>query len=424
MPRVRHLLPGKTVRLRLTLVYGGLFLLSGAALLAIIYALVVHNTTGFIFTSQDGGFNTSVVDTRDGRPKGAPEVSGRSRSGEAAPGEDAATPEQLLEEARRAQAQARNARNDVLDQLLAQSGVALGAMVIVSMLLGWIVAGRMLRPLRTITGAARDISATNLHERLALAGPSDELKELGDTFDALLARLEASFESQRRFIANASHELRTPLTRQRTLAQVAISDPEATVASLRAAHQRVLASGAQQERLIDGLLTLARGEAGVAERAPLDLGKIAEDALQARERESREMDLEVHATLDAAPAEGDPRLVERLVANLVDNAIRHNVHGGGVQVDTTTEAGRGVLSVVNTGQLVPDEAIERLVQPFERLAAHRHAHGTGVGLGLSIVEAIASAHDAHLVVLPGPEGGLRVEVTFPKPTAQPVRSSI
>jgi signal transduction histidine kinase len=178
------------------------------------------------------------------------------------------------------EAEARAARDAVLDRLLVQSGIALAAMALVSVALGSVVAGRVLRPLRTITTAARDISATNLQERLALDGPDDELKELGDTFDALLERLEASFESQRRFVANASHELRTPLARQRTLAQVAIGDPGATVASLRSAHERVLASGAQQERLIEALLTLSRGEAGLDRREPVDLATATEQHLQ------------------------------------------------------------------------------------------------------------------------------------------------
>jgi signal transduction histidine kinase len=315
----------------------------------------------------------------------------------------------------------------VLDQLLVQSGIALAAMSLASIALGWIVAGRVLRPLRTITTATRDISATNLHLRLALDRPQDELKELGDTIDELLERLEASFESQRRFVGNASHELRTPLARQRTLAQVAISDPEATVDSLRAAHERVLASGAQQERLIEGLLSLTRGEAGLDRPEPFDLASVAERVLLAREAEARQTGLDVRAALYPAPVAGDLRLVERLLENLVDNALRHNVPEGRIEVATKTEAGRAALSVLNTGPIVPAGAVDQLAQPFRRLAPDRTTRGEGVGLGLSIVQAIATAHDAALTLHPQPEGGLRAEVNFPNPSTRPdsqIRSSI
>jgi signal transduction histidine kinase len=406
--------PRRTVRLRLTLLYGALFLVSGAALLGITYALVVHNTSGFIFNGPDGAQNAVIQSSGKppahghGKPTfGALHVSGRNR-----PGTAGLTDKQLLAQAQRLEAEARRQHSSVLHQLLIQSGIALAAMALASIALGWIVAGRVLRPLRTITMAARDISATSLHERLALDGPDDELKELGDTFDALLERLEASFESQRRFVANASHELRTPLARQRTVAQVALADPDATVDSLRAAHERALVSGAQQERLIEALLALTRGQAGVDRREPFDLATVADRVVVARRAEAADLALDVHASFAPAPAAGAPHLVERLVANLVDNALRHNVPGGRVEVATGARAGHSVLSVVNTGPVVPATAIERLLQPFQRLGAERTGDGEGLGLGLSIAQAIADAHDATLTLRPGPEGGLHVEVSF------------
>jgi signal transduction histidine kinase len=422
-------LPRRTVRLRLTLLYGGLFLASGAALLAITYVLVVHNTRGFIFQAQDGTSSTvleSSDETAD-RPPGARGFEARS-SGPG--GARRLSPEQLREEERKAreqEAQAREQRANVLDQLLVQSGIALGAMGLASIALGWIVAGRVLAPLRTITAGARNVSATNLHDRLALDGPDDELKELGDTFDALLERLEASFQSQRRFVANASHELRSPLARQRTLAQVAISDPDASVESLRAAHERVLASGAQQERLIDALITLTRGEAGLDRREPFDLATVTAPLVDARRPQADLHGLDMRATLDPAPVEGDPRLVERLLENLLDNALRHNAPEGHVEVTTTTGGDHTVLSVTNSGPIVPEATVDQLVEPFRRLVPDRTTHGKGLGLGLSIVDAVATAHDATLTLQPRPEGGLRVDVRFPNPSPRrdgPTRVSI
>ncbi|MGV9302093.1 sensor histidine kinase [Nonomuraea sp. NPDC004354] len=393
-------LPRRTVRMRLTMLYGGLFLLSGAALLAITYALVVHATSGVVFSGQGGSLVTGAPgDLLDP----GPQVLG---------GAEGLTYEQVQAQAEAMRTQALRQHDAELDQLLTQSGIALAAMTVVSIALGWIVAGRVLHPLRTITRAARQISATNLHERLSLAGPGDELKELGDTFDGLLARLEAAFTAQRRFIANASHELRTPLARQRTLVQLALSDPEASTASLRAAHERVLTTNQQQERLIEALLTLARGEAGLDRREPFDLAEISEDVLVARESEAVRRGLRLTTTLDPAPSAGDPRLVERLVINLVDNALRHNVDGGHVHVATGTSAGRAVLTVTNTGPVVAAAEVDRLLQPFQRAGASRTGHDGGLGLGLSIVQAIATAHGATLAVRPSPDGGLRVTAGF------------
>ncbi|MGH7734236.1 MAG: HAMP domain-containing sensor histidine kinase, partial [Gemmatimonadales bacterium] len=285
-------------------------------------------------------------------------------------------------------------------------------MTVVSIGLGWLMAGRVLRPLRTITATARRISASNLHERLALTGPDDELKELGSTINQLLGRLERSFEAQRNFVANASHELRTPLARQRTLAEVALGDDGATAPSLQAALQRVVAAGEQLERLIEGLLTLARGQRGLNRREPIDLATVAAAQLARLGEESRSRNIRPDALLHHAPILGDPPLTERLVANLVDNAVRHNHAGGWVWLYTGLEDDQATLVVANTGAVIAAEQIDLIFQPFQRLETNR-ASNEGTGLGLPIVASIATAHDAELSARPLPAGGLEIEVRFP-----------
>jgi signal transduction histidine kinase len=401
--------PRGTVRLRLTLLYTGLFLACGTVLLAMTYFLVTRATAD-IFTVQgsDGGRVTGTVQ----RP---PDVNGHSiqqqpsqtKAPRSGPGPSAA--EQAAQVAL-----ASRQRHEQHRQLLIQSGIALLVVTVLSAGLGWLVAGRILRPLRTITRTAQDISASNLHERLTLDGPNDELKHLGDTFDRLLARLESSFTAQRQFIANASHELRTPLARQRTIAQVALADPQASVESLREAHERVLAAGAQQEQLIAVLLTLARGQAGVNQHLPFDLAGLGAEALAARSAEADYRGLTLAPVLEPALSSGDRQLAERLVTNLVDNALKYNVPGGRIDVVTRTEDGHAVLRVSNTGPVVPPDAVDRLFQPFHRLGDGRSARQTqGLGLGLSIVEAVATAHGAQVEATARPEGGLDVTVRFP-----------
>jgi signal transduction histidine kinase len=286
---------------------------------------------------------------------------------------------------------------------------------VVSLAVGWLVAGRMLRPLRNITAAARAASASNLGERLAMRGPDDELKELADTFDALLARLEAAFRSQRQFVANASHELRTPLTLERTLLEAALADPSPTTQTWRAACERAVAAGQQQERLIEGLLTLARSEAGPGCAEPVDLGDVAGQVVAAHEAAAQARGLRLCASLGPAPASGHPSLIERLVTNLVDNAIRHNVPSGRIAVTTGTRNGHAMLSVVNTGPPVPSPEIDHIFQPFHQLNADRSGGRGGSGLGLSIVQAVATAHSAVMSVRPGADGGLEIAIRFPRP---------
>jgi signal transduction histidine kinase len=329
--------PRRSVRLRLTAWYGGLFLLSGAVLLAVTYALVVQALVG----NSAGNALCQAPGT------GCHHIGAR----------------QALDLALQQNAV-------VLGELRSRSELALGLLGVLSVASGWLVAGRALRP------------------------------------------LEASFNAQRQFVANAAHELRTPLARQRVISQVALADPDASVDSLRAAHERVLASGAEQQRLIDALLTLARGQACLDQQEPFDLADLAGPILAVRAPEARQRNLTLSNTLGQAPTAGSPQLAEQLIANLVDNALRHNCPGGLVDVATECRENRAVLTVTNTGPEVPAAAVDRLFQPFQRLTANRISH-QGLGLGLSIVEAIADAHQAGITARPRPDGGLTVEVAFP-----------
>jgi len=400
------------VRLRLTLLYVGLFLASAACLLVITYFLVARQLPGTVTlrTSGGGTAGTSSQVVTGGTSAGA-----GTGTGACAPPADGTLPT-VAQMNDCVQQAAAGLRNDTLDQLLIESGIALGIMAVASVGLGWLMAGRVLSPLRTITAAARRISARSLHQRIAMSGPDDELKELGDTFDQLLGRLDASFRAQRQFVANASHELRTPLARQRTLLEVALRDKQATNASLRTACERALAAGEQQERLIAALLTLARGERGLDAFEPFDLGAVATGALAAVRDEAGARGVTVTADLGAAPALGDSRLAEQLVANLADNAIRYNMAGGQVEIGTGDRDSRAFLTVSNTGPVIPPDQLGRLFQPFQRLDPGRSGSGPergGLGLGLAIVSAIAAAHGAELRAVTRAAGGLAVEVVFP-----------
>jgi signal transduction histidine kinase len=277
----------------------------------------------------------------------------------------------------------------------------------------WWLAGRFLRPLRAMTTAAQEISATNLHHRLELKGPDDELTQLGRTLDGLFGRLETSFEAQRRFVANASHELRTPLAGQRTLLQVALADPDASTESLRAACEQALELGDHQRRLIDALLTLATSQRGIEQSQPVDLGDITATVLAARRQLAEAQGIVIDTSLAPATRLGDPTLLELLVANLIDNALRHNVANGSISVLTTTTDGQPALTVVNTGPLVSESAIGHLFEPFRTTSTDRISHRDGHGLGLAIVRAVADAHSATIDALARPSGGLEITVTFP-----------
>jgi signal transduction histidine kinase len=401
-------LPRRTVRLRLTLLYVGLFLASAACLLVITYFLVERALPQLpqLVTNRSGSAASVGAGVRIGTGGGV--SSACDFSSTASP----PTAAQLNDCQLYVQQEAAALNNDVLNKLLIESGIALGIMAVVSVGLGWLMAGRVLSPLRTITAAARRISARSLHQRIAMTGPDDELKELGDTFDQLLGRLDASFRAQRQFVANASHELRTPLARQRTLLEVALRDREATNASLRGACERALAAGEQQERLIAALLTLARGERGLDRFEPFDLAAMAASVLATRREDAQAGRLSLVEGLASSMAVGDPGLAERLVTNLVDNAIRYNVPGGQVEITTGARAGRPILAVANTGPVIPPDQLGRLFRPFQRMDPARRDPG-GLGLGLAIASAVAAAHGAELRAVTRSAGGLAIEIVFP-----------
>ena len=419
--------PRTTVRWRLTLLYGGLFLVSGAVLLVITYALVDHAA---VFPQ---GPRIAWIGSRRAVLHEQPAVAGGElRKLATLPGATSIdipanaqftvagqkVPPPIARLLRTRQGQ--RALGEVvgtqrvadLHQLIIESALALALMAIISGALGWVVAGRVLRPLRTMTTATHEISAENLNRRLSMRGPRDELRQLADTIDELLGRLEGAFDAQRRFVANASHELRTPLTAVRALLEMVLSDPKATVATFRATCEQVLDESAQQEQLIEALLTLAQGQRGIDRADAVDLTALVRAVVAAREGAAATRNIEIGQALAPATISGDARLVQRLISNLVDNAIRHNDPGGRVDVSLRSD-GRATLSVINTGPVVPPEEMERLLAPFQRLAADRTSQRDGLGLGLSIVAAIAGAHDAVLAVQARPEGGLEIEVRFP-----------
>jgi signal transduction histidine kinase len=428
----RHL-AHRIVRIRLTLLYGGLFLLSGAALMAIAYALLVN--AGFVFTLQNATTRLATAGPLLAHAEGRPSLSGSSptthafaqtmahwrqvaqcmrqhgvsrfpnpvaavpttidlhRTGEVIDRDGAvlAIPSAIqmgsavfarasglcgfVPDAGKLTAQDDRRRTQVRQQLLLQSGIALAGMSLLSLVLGWLMAGRVLQP------------------------------------------LEDSFHAQRQFVANASHELRAPLTRLRALSEVALASSGADFASLRRAHERVLASEQDLEQLIDALLALTRGQAGLERRERLDLAPLTSQALAAHESQLTESELEVSATIGPAPTAGDPRLLERLIANLIDNAIRHNTRGGRIEITTATRDRHALLSIANTGWAIPPEEIQRLFEPFQRLDGARTRPNNGHGLGLSIVQAIAGAHHAELTARSRAEGGLTIEISFPRMTS-------
>jgi signal transduction histidine kinase len=457
IPRLRRpawlLLPRRTARLRFTAIYGALFLLSGALLLATTYVLFQRVTEqaaprlpkvprapaiqplklsapalpqalSSLFLAQHqlglaqhqlkllpkayGGPPPNLL------PAGSPQLARDQRQLARDQHQLAQVVHQLARAVHQvAQASSVQAAQRASDshELLVDSGIGLGVMAVLALLAGWLVAGRMLRPIRTITRTARRISSTSLHERLDLDGPQDELKELGDTLDSLFGRLETAFDAQRHFVANASHELRTPLAAERTMLQVALDDPDTSVETWRSTAEELLVSNDEQQRLIEALLTLASSESGLDHRERIDLADVCRTVLPHLVGESH--GLHVETDFRSAPLEGDSRLVERLVANLVDNAVGHNVEGGRVHVSTEARDGKAVLTVLNTGPKIPPGQIDRLFQPFQRLDPGRAHHDNGHGLGLSIVRAIAAGHGARVDARPDPQGGLAVAVEFP-----------
>jgi signal transduction histidine kinase len=385
----------RTLRFRLTALYGGLFLTTSAVLLAVSYVLT-YGSTSIAIVTGDG----KVLANAAG-PGARQTLHARGKPTAAE-----------LRLAHQAMSQIAQRQHD-LHQLLIGSGIALAIMTGLAVATGWLIAGRVLRPMRMMKTATQQITERSLHERLALPGPRDEVKDLADTIDALLARLQAAFEAQRRFVASASHELRTPLTLNRALLEVALADPAASAADLRVTCEELITAGEQQERLVEALLTLATAEHGLDRADEFDLADIARRALGPQRAQAAGRGLRLDASLGRAVVRGDPDLAERMAANLIDNAIRYNIPGGSVRVRTETEFDHAVLTVSNTGPTVPPDKAGQLFEPFQRLIDDRASHPDGHGLGLSVVRAIADAHNASLETCPQPHGGLIVRAGFP-----------
>jgi signal transduction histidine kinase len=397
--------PRWTARLRLTLWYGGLFLLAGLVLVATSYLLVRQR-----LLPPNGGVKATSVQSPIvvcSQPEGCQTLP---------PGVDLSTPDATggYQVSGR---QIIALKNSVLSQamgtfLQTMLGV-LGLTALGSLGLGWLVAGRVLRPLQQITATAQRLSERTLDQRIALDGPDDELKELADTFDRMLGRLDAAFDAQRRFAANASHELRTPLAITRTEVDVALADPDTSPAELRAMAKRVRDATQRSERLIEGLLTLARSERQPRVWEPVDLADAAAQALEHARREDGAAALRVVSGLRVAPVEGDPALLERMVANLVENAVRHNQPDGWLEVTTGISDGRVFVNVANGGRAIPADRVESLFEPFRRLHGRVASPAAGAGLGLSIVRAVARTHGGNAHARALPDGGLEVTVRLP-----------
>jgi len=306
-------------------------------------------------------------------------------------------------------------RNGLAGRVVLVTGGSSGIGGAAATAFGWLLSGRMLKPLRDITGTARRLSVANLHERIALEGPRDELTELADTFDGMLGRLDGAFASQRRFVANASHELRTPLAIMRAQVDVALGDPEVTRGELLAASRVVRDAVDRCERLLDGLLVLARSDRGLDAAEPVDLAESAARALDLVSAAAAERGIELRSTLGTAPVRGDPALLDRLVANLVENAVAYNGPPGWVEVVTANGGPTASVRVVNSGPPVPPDRVPVIFEPFQRLSRERTGSGRGAGLGLSIVRSVARAHGGDVCAHARAEGGLAVEVELPVP---------
>ena len=385
----RHL----SARSRLTLLYASLFTLGGAALVLITYLLVTNTlhstTTTRIPPSIEPAIGKCVVAAQTHGGPGALNQCARLY-------------------ANGVQAGASAQRSTTLTHLLTYSLLSLAGVTLLATVAGWIAAGRILRPVHRLTAAARAASEQNLSQRIALQGPRDELRELADTFDTMLERLDRAFTSQRQFIANASHELRTPLTVMRTAMDVVLAKPEPTRDELVSMAADVRQAADHSERLIEALLVLARNDQARALTDPLDLAAVAEDALEGRTANG----ITITTTLHEAPVTGDGVLLERLVANLLDNAERYNIAGGTVAISTTTHDAISVLHVVNTGVVVPADMVERLFLPFTRLD-DRTRHD-GFGLGLALVSSIATVHNGTVHATAVSTGGLDITVRLPR----------
>ncbi|MFC8341831.1 sensor histidine kinase [Streptomyces rubiginosohelvolus] len=382
-----------TIRIRLTLLYGGMFLIAGIVLLSIIYMLAaqaLHDAGSVSFRVA----GTNVQITSDTCPQLG-----------------AALNNDQLNDAIKACTSAQ--RQQALDSLLNRALLALVGLSVMAFAFGYAMAGRVLSPLGRITRTARRVAGTDLTRRIELDGPDDELKELADTFDDMLDRLERAFTAQQRFVGNASHELRTPLAINRTLLEVHLSDPGAPP-ELHQLGKTLLATNERSEQLVEGLLLLARSDNQIVERKPVDLAEVAERAIDQTRAEALARKVEIRGERDSATVQGNGVLLERIALNLVQNAVRYNVpEDGWVEVTTEVSDGQALLVVSNTGPVVPAYEIDNLFEPFRRLRTERTGSDKGVGLGLSIARSVARAHGGRIIAEPREGGGLVMRVTLP-----------
>ncbi|MEU6081652.1 HAMP domain-containing sensor histidine kinase [Streptomyces sp. NPDC047108] len=382
-----------TIRIRLTLLYGGMFLIAGILLLSIIYllaaqALNVGNEP--LFKLLPGSKVALTSNTCPGLKANMP-------ADEANVVLDACMDHQ---------------KEQALDDLLRRSLLALLGLSVVAFAFGYAMAGRVLSPLGRITRTARQVAATDLTRRIELDGPDDELKELSDTFDEMLDRLARAFDAQRRFVANASHELRTPLAINRTLLEVQLSDPEASP-ELAQLGKTLLATNERSEQLVEGLLLLARSDNEIVDRKPVDLAEVASRAVQQIREEAETQQVALRGVREPVVVQGNGVLLERIALNLVQNAVRYNHSGGWVEVTTEALPGQALLVVANTGPVVPAYELDNIFEPFRRLRSERTGSDKGVGLGLSIVRSVARAHGGAITAEPRDGGGLVMRVTLP-----------
>lgn len=412
--RVRLRLP---VRTRLTGLYMAASLGIGSTLLTVVYLVVQHggeaSTRRMIKGSVTLVGPSSALSTQPPREVYVKPLAGGQLTADDLSRIKAAVRGQTMDE--------------TLHRLLVVSGISIAVLTVITMLAGWWLSGRALRPLDRITATARALSSRTLHERIALQGPDDELKHLADTFDGMLDRLELAFESQRRFVANASHELRTPLAIQRAALEIGLADPaSADVAQVR---EELLAANRRTVELIDGLLLLARSDRGLSQRVPVDLAELGQRVLAEHEDAAAARGVQLSGRFSPVTVSGDPVLVGQLLANLVDNAIRYNDDRGRVRITVRASsepartgsgpAGEAVIEVANTGVRVPAEEASRLLEPFYRAGGERTGSAPGAGLGLSIVRSIALAHGGSAVVTAQPDGGLTVRIGLPVAVAGP-----
>ncbi|MEU8469313.1 HAMP domain-containing sensor histidine kinase [Streptomyces sp. NPDC029006] len=384
-----------TIRIRLTLLYGGMFLIAGILLLSIIYLLAAQA----ISTGNQPLFKIVSFQKLQVSSDNCPAINTTSLP---------------LEDFKDAISRCvGHQRQEALDNLLSRSLLALLGLAVIAFAFGYAMAGRVLSPLGRITRTARQVAGSDLSRRIELDGPDDELKELADTFDDMLERLQRAFTAQQRFVGNASHELRTPLAINRTLLEVHLSDPDAPV-ELQQLGRTLLATNERSEQLVEGLLLLARSDNQIVERKPVDLAEVATQAVDQVHAEAEAKGVEIRGERKPAVVRGNGVLLERIALNLVQNAVRYNVaEHGWVEVHTEVEHGQAVLTVSNTGPVVPAYEIDNLFEPFRRLRTERTGSDKGVGLGLSIVRSVTRAHGGHILARPREGGGLVMRVTLP-----------